>query len=240
MRKTAMLVSLALVFAAVAMVPLGSLAAGEEPTSQQTDANESAADVAPGQRLGGVVAVGQTELETDVDARAFNLSVARAATAEARADVVQERFRTIEERFTQLQERKRTLDQARENDSMSEGAYRARVTELAAGLERTERLANATQRAAGDLPPELLEEKGIDVEAIRTLREQANELGGREVADIARDIAGPSVGKAPGHAGPNDRGSYARTDRPGGSDAGSGSPGGNQTAGPNTGTAQAD
>lgn len=237
MKHTTLLVSVALVVAAVAMVPLGGLAAGEDAEAGQQASNDS---VAPGQRLSGVVAVGQTELETDVDARAFNLSVARAATDEARADVVQERFRTIEERFTRLQERKRTLDQARENGSMSEGAYRARVTELAAGLEGTERLANATERAAGDLPAAVLEEKGIDVEAMRTLREQANELGGREVADIARDIAGPSVGKAPGHAGPDDRGSPARTDRPGGSDAGAGTPGGNRTAGPNTGTAQAD
>ena len=231
MRRTALLASVALVLAAVATIPLGGLAAGETADAGQQVSDDA---VAPGQRLSGVVAVGQTELETDVDARAFNRSLARAATAEARADVVRERVRTIEERFARLQERKRTLERARENGSLGEGAYRARVADLAAGLEGTERLASVSERAAGDLPADVREQRGIDVGAIRTLREQASELGGQEVAAIARDIAGPSVGKAPGHAGPPDRGSPAGTARPDGSDTGAPTPAANRTAGPTT------
>lgn len=200
MRRDAVLLSVALVLAAAAMVPIGTLAAAHDGQA----GNET--DVAPGERLSGVLDVGEAELDTEVDSRTFGIQIARASTQEAEAAVVGERLGDIEERLGALEERKDALQRARENGSMSEGAYRARIAELAARTTGLERLANEAARAAGEIPDDLLAERGIDASAIRTLETRAAALGGQDVADIARGIAGPSVGEAPGKAGPGDRG----------------------------------
>lgn len=203
--------SAVLVLAAVATVPLGGLAASvdsapAQQTTEEAPGNESAADVAPGERLSGVLNVGEAELENDIDSRTFGIKVARAASEDAQADVVKEQLDEIEQRIAELEERKDGLDRARENGSLSEGAYQAQVAEVAARIEGTERLTNQSARTAGELPADLLEQKGINVAAIQTLKDRAEELGGQEVAEIARGIAGDSVGKAPGVASPGERG----------------------------------
>lgn len=229
MRRTALLLSVALVVAAVAAVPAGGLAAGDGVAAQQTTATETPADdpagnqtdgheandsdpaVAPGERLGGVVAVGQSEFETEVDSRAFGLRVRGAATDNATADVVSEKLAEIRERVDRLERHTSALQQAHENGSLSDGAYRARMAHVAAELRGAERLANQTANASQRLPVALLEANGINATAIQTLRERASQLGGPAVAEIARSIAGPAVGQAPGRAvsderRPDDRG----------------------------------
>lgn len=182
--------------AALVLAPAGALAAtagGAVPgPAQQTDANNSTA-VAPGQMLSGVVDVQRAAVEGDVEARAFGLQVARAATDNATADVVAERLGAIEQRLDRLQERTQTLEQARENGSMSEGEYRARVAGVVARTQTAERLANQTAEVSQGLPTAILEAKGINVTAIQTLQERAGDLRGPEVAAIARDIAGGGV-----------------------------------------------
>lgn len=206
MRRDAVLLSVALVLAAVAMVPIGALAAATDGTAAHDEQAGNETDVAPGEHLSGVLDVGEAELETEVDSRAFGIQIARAATQDAKAAVVGEQLGDIEERLAALEERKQALQRARENGSMTEGAYRARIADLAARTTGLERLANETARTAGELPADVLAERGIDASAIRTLESRAAELGGQDVAEIARGIAGPSVGEAPGKAGPGDRG----------------------------------
>lgn len=209
MGRPAVLVTVALVLAAVAAVPLGGLAtAGPDVGAQQPtdDGSVTATAPAPGERLSGVLDVGEAELESEVDSRAFGIEVAQAASADAKAEVVSERLAAVEERLDALEARKAALERARENGSLSEGAYAARIAGLAAELEGAERLANQSADVATGLPADLLASRGVDVESIRTLRDRASELGGGDVAEIARNIAGPDVGAAPGRAGPDDRG----------------------------------
>lgn len=176
---------LAFVLVAMATVAIAGLAAGDSGVAaQQVDENStdnrSNATVAPDERLQGVLGVGEAELETEVDSRTFGLTVARAASNDsARADAVAAQLGELEQRLGEL-------EQARENCFMSEGAYRARMATVAAELEGTERLANESANASEGLDPELLDEKGINATAIQTLKDRANELGGQEVADIAR------------------------------------------------------
>jgi len=223
MRRTTLL-TIVLVVASVAAVPVVGMAAtggGDDvrPQTNGTESSESNATVAPGERLSGVVGVQGAELEGEVDSRAFGLRVAQAATEEAKAGVVAEQLGDIEERLKELEQRKEELDEARENGSMGEGEYRARVAELAAQTETVQRLANQTDETAGGLPADLLESKGINVTAIQTLKNDAQNLTGPEVAEIARSIAGEGVGKAPGErpddAGPpDDATDRAGDDRP--------------------------
>jgi predicted deacylase len=226
MRRTALLVSVALVLVAVASVPIGGLAAtGDGVAAQQTTTtateappanesdeepgNESEPAVAPGERLGGVVAVGQAEFESDVEARTFGLEVARAASQNGTAAVVAQQLNRTNGRVAALEERRAALEEARENGSMSEGAYRARLAAVAAELRGAQRLANETANASQDLPVDLLQANGINATAIQTLQQRASQLGGPAVAEIARSIAGPAVGNAPDRAGPGQRGPSA-------------------------------
>jgi hypothetical protein len=63
-------------------------------------------------------------------------------------------------------------------------------------MQNARQMATETDNASRGLPADLLESKGINATAIQTLKERAGELGGPQVAAIARGIAGP--GAAPG------------------------------------------
>lgn len=203
---------------AVAVVLVVSVAgaplAGATPAAN--DAQESD-EIAPGERLSGVVGVQGAELEGELDKRTFGIAVAKAATEEARADVVAGQVHDVEERLDELEERKAELEEQRESGEISQGKYEAEVARIAAEAETAERLADASAEEAGELPAELLADRGINAEAIQTLKDDANELSGQEVAEIARSIAGNDVG-AP--VGGSDRAERAGADAPGESDEG--------------------
>lgn len=203
MRRTVPpLVAVLVVVATVAVVPVATVAAQTETVSTATETpveNENAS-VQPGQQLAGVVGVQAAELDGDVKSRAYGIAVDRAASNGSKAAVVADRLANVEERLDRLEDRKDALERARENGSMSEGEYRAKVATLHARTRNTERMANETNDTAAGLPAEELEAKGINATAIRTLKDRANELSGPETAAIARSIAG------------NDRGPGARPD----------------------------
>jgi hypothetical protein len=223
MKRSFPFVVAALVVAAVA-VPMAGMAAVSEPapaadaTAAQTGTNTTNATVAPGERMSGVVGVQKAEVEGEVDRRAFGLQVARAATAESKASVVAGQFGDIEHRIHALEQRKANLTEARQNGSMSEGKYRAQVAELSAKLDSAKELANETAAESEGLPDDLLASKGVNASAIQLLQQRASELGGGEVADIARDIAGPPEDPRETDRRPTDRGPDA--DRPGNSQHG--------------------
>jgi len=198
MRRTA--VTIGLVVAALLAAPVVGMAVagtGDQVAQTDNETDENASEVTPGERLSGVVGVQEAELEGEVERRAFGIEVAGAATNDSKAAVVADRLDRIEQRLTEVRERKAALDEARANDSMSEGEYRARVSELVAQGQASKDLLNESERTAGQLPAETLEQRGVNASAIRTLKESAAELTGPEVAEIARSIAGPNVGKAP-------------------------------------------
>lgn len=194
-----------LVVAAIGAVPLAGVA---QETTGASDNNESEASA--GERLTGVIGVQAAELEGEVDRRTFGIKIARAASNESRADVVRENLDAVEARLTELEERKRGLEQAKANGSISNGSYDAQTTVIAAQTANAQSQLNASENASEGLPVELLESKGINVSAIQTLKHNASELTGPEVAAIAKTIAGPDVGKslaserAPVSVGPPD------------------------------------
>jgi hypothetical protein len=201
--------ALAVAVVLAALVPLGAAAAGTGAVAQAdgTNATDGNATVSPGERLSGVVGVQGAELEGEVERRAFGLQVARAASEDARAAVVAERVADLRERVGSLEQRTEALAAARANGSLSEGAYRARVAELAAQSRTVEALANRTGEVASGLPAEALEARGVDTAALAELRQSARNLTGPEVAALARSVAGPGVGgpmaaSPPGVGGP--------------------------------------
>lgn len=215
MTRNATLIVVLLVVASLVAAPVAAAAGG----FGAADEHENAA-VQPGEKLSGVVNVQQAEFEGEVDERTFGVKTATAETDEARADVVAQQLEDVDRRLDEIEQRKDELREKRENGEITEGEYRAGMAELNARTETTKRLANATEATANGLPADVLADKGIDVEAIQTLRDRADELSGPEVAEIARSIAGPDVGKSmagaqqpdeiadkiPDDAGPGDRG----------------------------------
>ncbi|ELZ29476.1 hypothetical protein C475_02468 [Halosimplex carlsbadense 2-9-1] len=192
--------------AAVGAVPVAALTGGvpaQQPATNDSAANES---LAPGERFAGVVGVQQAEVAGEIEARAFGQRVAAAASNRSAAGVVAGEVENQERRLSELDAEIAALERAHENGTVSEGQYRARLAKLHAHERAIERQLNRTASVADRLPAAALEARGVNVTAIRTLRSQASQLTGPEVAAIARTITGEGAGKGiggpPADAGP--------------------------------------
>ena len=207
MKRTVPLLAVALLLLAGMAVPVGGAATGAAGTADHapqeetpTESNESTEPPAPGAQFAGVVAVQAAEVEGEMDGRSFGIRVARANSNGSKAGVVADQFDDLEGRLDALAERKQALAEARENGSISEARYRAEVAALAARTAAVERQINQTEAATHDLPPGLLESKGVNATAIDRLRNDSRELAGPDVAAIARSVAGPPDGAGLGGA----------------------------------------
>ncbi|PSQ16464.1 hypothetical protein BRD00_10765 [Halobacteriales archaeon QS_8_69_26] len=177
---------------------------GDGPSARsgddRADGQASNGSVTAGQRLSGVVAVQDAEVAGEMGERAYAARIASTETDAAKAAVVADRLEDAADRLATLRDRKERLQKARENGSISDGEYRSRIARLAAEIRSVERLVNASERTAQGLPADVLAEKGVDADAIRTLRDEARDLSGPEVAEIAQSIAGKGAGRGLGEA----------------------------------------
>lgn len=223
-RTTPALIAALVVVGSLAAFPAAGLAVQTTETTEnstnETNTTQSNATISPGEQLAGVVGVQKAELEGEVDSRAYGVRVAQSANNDSRAGVVAAQLDDLEQRLDDLEQRRQDLEAARENGSMSEGQYRARMARLAAETRTVDRLANQSNETARGLPAETLEANGINASTIRELRDRANALGGPAVAEIARSIAGDDVGNGfgPGQAG--ERGTDMRGNQTDGADRG--------------------
>lgn len=188
---------------AMAIILVVSLVGMATVALAQDNGSETAINqTTPGERMIGVVGVIGAELDGEVVERSFGISVAQAASDNATAEVVADRLTDVEERIDELDNRKVALDEALENEEISQGQYNAEVAKLEVERMTAKRLANQTAVVAAELPAEVLEANNISVDHIDTLRQQASELTGPEIAKISQEIAGPDVGESlPDEAG---------------------------------------
>lgn len=186
---------------ALAAVPLGAATAlpdgGDSHVTANVEAGENST-VEPGEQLTGVVSVQDAEIDSDLSDRTFGVRIANAESDEAKADIVADRLDEIEERLDEHEAELEALTEARENGEISEGEYRSEIAGIVAESAGLERAARQTGETASEVPPNVLDERGIDIEAIEDLQRQANELGGPEVAALAQSIAGENVGTGVG------------------------------------------
>jgi hypothetical protein len=232
--------------AVVAPAGAGTSAVGDDNTTATANATAgNGSAVPPGARLAGVVGSQGARIDGEFDERSFSVRLERANTTGARAAVVADTVNATNATVADLRERLGELRAAREAGNISEGAYRARVAVVSGRIDATRGLANASAAAARDLPDAALRERGVTPAAVRGLRANAAELGGPEVAALARNVTGRPAGVAgrgppgangtvPGNAGPANPGnrSGARNATvPGGGLVGNGSLGTNATGG---------
>jgi hypothetical protein len=196
-RVSPVAVAMLVVVGTLAFVPVASVAASV-PGSVQTATNQTNASVAPGEQLAGVLGVQRAALESEVSARAFEFQVARAGSNASKARVVGAQVSDLEGRLSNLTEQREELREAYRNGSITRGEYHARLAKLHAEVRATERLTNQTEATARGLPESVLKANGVNVTAIKTLRTNAHNLTGPEVAGIARSIAGKQVGAGGG------------------------------------------
>ncbi len=232
MRRVALLV-----VALALLSPLSAAALQAEPVAQ-TGGNATAngsPDVAPGARLAGVVGSQGARIDGEVEQRAFSVRLERANSTDAKAATVAAIVGQTNATVDDLQAGLDELRAAREAGNVTESTYRARVTVLAQRIASTRELANRSAEAAADIPVTALRERGVSAAAARNLSRRAAELGGQEVAAIARNVTGrtnpPRAGRA-GGAGLPDAGSPNRTVPGGQSETlGQGAPGANGSRG---------
>lgn len=165
------------------------------PTENGTADENDTETVAAGARLSGAIGVQEAEIDGEVESRTFGIKVAKANTDDAKAQVVGEQLNTSEARLTELQERLESLEDARENGSIDHGQYAARAAKLQTEVNTVRRMGTETATVSETLPRETLEANGVNVTAIETLRQNAANLTGPEVAAVAKTIAGPGAGQ---------------------------------------------
>lgn len=214
---------------AVAMVLTPAVAAAlpaQTPTSNETDA--------PGERFAGVVGVQGAEVDGAVEDREFGAALAAADDNASEARVVADRVSTLRDRLADLRERRADLRTGVDNGTLTRGQYRSRIATVAAEAETVISQLNRSESAAVALPETARREAGLNVTAVRDLRQSVSDLRGGEVTRIARSVAGHGVGKGmpAGHGPHSGHGPPAGT--PGAGGPHHGGPG-NQT-GPSDGT----
>ncbi|POG55385.1 DUF7096 domain-containing protein [Haloferax marisrubri] len=176
---------------ASAAAPVAQTTANDSATND-TAGNDSAAssETLPGQRLSAVIGVQGSETDGELERRTFEARFAKANSNASKAAVVATQVETVRERLTELEQRRDRLEAQRENGTLSEGQYRARLTQTVADIERTRSMLNQTADAASTVPAGDLSARGVDTAELDRLRTNASELTGPEVAEIARELAG--------------------------------------------------
>lgn len=182
---------LALVVAALFVTPAAAVALPAQAPAESA----SNTTVQPGAQFAGVVGVQGAEVQGSFEGRAFGQAVAAAASNESKASVVADRVGQLDARLSELRDRQDELRTARQNGSMARGNYQAQMATVAARISQVQEQLNHSQAVATELPAQARERAGLNTEAIETLRSQAREMRGGEVAEVARSIAGKGVGK---------------------------------------------
>lgn len=210
MNRTALVVAVLVIVGTLSAFPVSGMAPAANGDDDPRVTNDGVAQannnstIAPGERLSGVVGVQEAEIEGEIQVGALDIAFDRADDNASKAEVIARQSSNASERLQELEDRKDELQDARENGSMSEGEYRARVAKLAAETETVERIANRSSALAEGLPEDVLAANGVNVTAIRTLATTAENLTGPEVSAIAQSIAGNERGEVDRRAGRGD------------------------------------
>lgn len=199
MERRTYVATLAVLAAIAVAVPAVAMAGADGAAHQDNETNDTAA---PGERLAGVVGVQGAEVDGELDERSFRVGLNRSAAGASA--VVDERLPALEQRVEEIEQRRAALDAARENGSITEGEYRARMATLVAESRNVQRMANISTDAVAAEPGALDQERN---ERIQALRERAGNATGPETAELARSIVGGDVGRGLGddRPGPDNR-----------------------------------
>lgn len=160
-------------------------------SSQAT--NDSA--LGAGDRLQGIVGIQNAEVQAEIETRRFGIDYNQADSNASKGQVVAQEVTNLESELADLNDRKEDLRRGLDNGTISRADYRVELAILNVKAKQLQHRANLTQGAATQLPATVLENQGVDTQAIQQIRTNAANLTGPEVADLARSIAGNNAGR---------------------------------------------
>lgn len=181
--------------------PNETTAAGNETTTSEpaTDTeNDSAADIAAGAKLAGVIGAQRAEHESAVQSQAFEKAFENAGTNASKAAVLDRSSERIQERIQTLENETERLEAAFENGTISNDTYQGKMTALTARINALERQANQTTVKSRTIPEHALEARGLNRTDLESLENRTRNATSPRAATVAKRVAGPRVGQPPG------------------------------------------
>ena len=205
-----------LVACAVVGAVAGLPAVAAQETATPTETNDSDGD-GLGTQLTAFTQSSSAAANDSVENGMWNAGFEQSNASE-RAQLVTDRTGTLEARLERLQGQNESIQEQYENGTLSEQAYVARQSRLAARIDALQTAVNDTDEAAT--------EAGVNDSRLERLKQNASQLSGPEVARIARGLAGSPAEMPPQAANrtsdrpaPTDRGPATNeTDRRNGSE----------------------
>ena len=162
---------------------------GETPTDRRDDTTS----VSPGQQLTGAVGAQGASVQGELLNRSLSERLANATTADERAAVVADETESLSTYLDALVGLRSNLTESWERDELSEGEYRAALTEFVVRARTVERRANRTARAAEELPESARRAYAVNSSRIWNLGAQARTLYQFE-DEIAREVVNETLG----------------------------------------------
>ncbi|TYL40066.1 hypothetical protein CV102_00340 [Natronococcus pandeyae] len=176
-RSVVLLVAVALVGLTVAPAASGAFAGaiGADSTTEQPDEEE----VAPGQSVSTFMQSSAADTSNTVESEMFEAKY-EDADNETRKTLVDERADGLEATLESLENERDELQE--QEDELSEPQYQARMTRLTVEITALERSVEQTQPFALDTD--------VGLDRLESIRENAAELSGEQIADIAKQLVG--------------------------------------------------
>ncbi|USZ67276.1 hypothetical protein NGM10_11100 [Halorussus salilacus] len=169
----------------------GERAGATESGIQQSEAENETVNGSLGSDISSFMQSNAAEANGAVETGMWDASFNATENRSNRKRLVERRTDELRAELTELQERKEELMAEREDGNISNAAYKARLGQLVGRINALKSSINATEPRA--------EQVDTNVEAIRTLETETNDLGGPEIAELARNTSG--LGNATGPPG---------------------------------------
>ena len=185
------------------VAPIAGAAASGAAGSAQSDAPNATNDSSMGAEISAFMQSSASEADGAVEDGMFEAEYDE--RPDDRATLVENRTGDLQSDLADLRERRQELRENR--DEMSQVEYRARMSRLVSDIRSLERSVNRTEPLA--------EAAGVDTTALRTTRNDASELSGQEVAELAKHMA-VVTDERPDRGPDGDRGNGEANGREGG------------------------
>ena len=206
MKRTAVGIGVLVALAVLLAAGMGGVAAQDQPTNTTEQSNASF-----GATVSSFMQASSADAEGEVDDGMFEASLNRAETAEERRSLIEQRQERLQERQQRLENRRAML--AESGSEVRSRAVAARVTTGANGLEKS---INDTEAVAASA--------GVDTAALEALRNDARNLSGGEVSELARGVGLGAMMRG-GERGPPENIGGAESEAENGSNVSIGVPG---------------
>jgi hypothetical protein len=162
---------------------------GEDTT---TENNSTTTAVSPGQQLAGAVGAQGASVQGDLWNRTLTERLNNATTPAERAAVVADEVESLETYLDALESVRGNITEAWDDGELSEGEYRASLSEFVIRARTVELRANQTARAAEDLPVTTRETYDVNATRVWELGEQARDLY-RVEGEIGEEVANETL-----------------------------------------------